>query len=182
MGRRPDAHWKVDTAKQEIVSDGQSPHLATAKDYGDFEFYVDWLMVNHNGDSGIYPARVSAGAGLGPRQSARGQERRAERIGRALEQQRRQSRQVAAGQGGQSGRRVEHVPRKMVGPRVWVWLNDKPTVDGQVLDNLLRSLAAHRRPRTDRAPDPRIRDPLSQHLHPRDPGSRGEKTLSQSPK
>ena len=49
-----DAHWKVDTAKQEIVSDGQSPHLATAKDYADFEFYVDWLMVNHNGDSGIY--------------------------------------------------------------------------------------------------------------------------------
>ena len=49
-----DAHWKVDTAKQEIVSDGQSPHLATAKDYGDFEFYVDWLMVNHNGDSGVY--------------------------------------------------------------------------------------------------------------------------------
>ena len=49
-----DAHWKVDTAKGEIVSDGQSPHLATAKDYGDFEFYVDWLMVSPNGDSGVY--------------------------------------------------------------------------------------------------------------------------------
>ena len=24
---------------------------------------------------------------------------------------------------------------KMIGPRVWIWLNDKPTVDGQVLDN-----------------------------------------------
>jgi hypothetical protein len=23
----------------------------------------------------------------------------------------------------------------MVGPRVWVWLNDKLTVDGQVMDN-----------------------------------------------
>ena len=34
------------------MSDGQSPHLATGKDYGDFELYVDWLMVNHNGDSG----------------------------------------------------------------------------------------------------------------------------------
>ena len=32
-----DQHWKVDTAKGEIVSDGQSPHLATARDYGDFE-------------------------------------------------------------------------------------------------------------------------------------------------
>ncbi len=53
-------------AKQEIVSDGQSPHLATAKDYGDFEFYVDWLMVNHNGDSGDLPARLSSSAGVGP--------------------------------------------------------------------------------------------------------------------
>ena len=43
-----DQHWKVDTAKGEIVSDGQSPHLATGKDYGDFEFHVDWLMVSPN--------------------------------------------------------------------------------------------------------------------------------------
>ena len=49
-----DLHWKVDTAKGEIVSDGQSVHLATVKDYGDFEMYVDWLMVSPNGDSGIY--------------------------------------------------------------------------------------------------------------------------------
>src|SRR5262245_42317533 len=28
-----DAHWRVDRDKQEIVSDGQSPHLATVKDY-----------------------------------------------------------------------------------------------------------------------------------------------------
>src|SRR5258708_581807 len=49
-----DLHWSVDTAKGEIVSDGKSVHLATAKDYGDFELYADWLMVNHNGDSGIY--------------------------------------------------------------------------------------------------------------------------------
>src|SRR5258708_25420805 len=49
-----DLHWSVDAAKGEIVSDGKSVHLATAKDYGDFELYVDWLMVSHNGDSGIY--------------------------------------------------------------------------------------------------------------------------------
>ncbi len=51
-----DLHWRVDATKSEIVSDGQSPHLATVKDYGDFELYVDWLMVSHNGDSGIYLA------------------------------------------------------------------------------------------------------------------------------
>src|SRR5712671_1368979 len=49
-----DLHWSVDTAKGEIVSDGKSVHLTTAKDYGDFEIYVDWLMVSQNGDSGIY--------------------------------------------------------------------------------------------------------------------------------
>ena len=47
-------HWSVDAAKGEIVSDGKGVYLTTDKDYGDFEFYVDWLMVQHNGDSGIY--------------------------------------------------------------------------------------------------------------------------------
>jgi hypothetical protein len=31
-----DKHWSVDTAKGEIVSDGQGVHLATGKAYGDF--------------------------------------------------------------------------------------------------------------------------------------------------
>ena len=53
-----DQHWRVDTAKGEIVSDGQSPHLATARDYGDFEFHVDWLMVSANGDSGRTSAAI----------------------------------------------------------------------------------------------------------------------------
>ena len=49
-----DLHWSVDKAKGEIVSDEyHGVFLATAKDYGDFEMYVDWLMVNHNGDSQV---------------------------------------------------------------------------------------------------------------------------------
>ena len=44
----------VDAEKGEIVSDGQRCLPRHRKDYGDFEMYVDWLMVNHNGDSGIY--------------------------------------------------------------------------------------------------------------------------------
>ena len=47
-------HWRVDEEKGEIVSDGHGVYLTTGKDYGDVEFYVDWLMVSHNGDSGIY--------------------------------------------------------------------------------------------------------------------------------
>lgn len=44
-------HWKVEAG--ELVSDGHEPHLVTTKDYGDFEFWVDWKL-SANGDSGIY--------------------------------------------------------------------------------------------------------------------------------
>lgn len=45
------AHWKVDDGV--IVFDGKGRSLATAKDYGDFELYVDW-KIKPLGDSGIY--------------------------------------------------------------------------------------------------------------------------------
>ncbi|HYV29300.1 MAG TPA: DUF1080 domain-containing protein, partial [Candidatus Eisenbacteria bacterium] len=45
------AHWKVENG--EIVFDGKGRSLATAKDYGDFEMYVDW-KIPEKGDSGIY--------------------------------------------------------------------------------------------------------------------------------
>ena len=49
-----DLHWKADTAKGEIVSDGKGVHLATEKAYGDFEFLVDWMLTQSCGDSGVY--------------------------------------------------------------------------------------------------------------------------------
>ena len=130
-----DKHWRVDTAKGEIVSDGQSPHLATARNYGDFELYVDWLMVNHNGDSGIYlrsTPQVQVWDPDNPREVRNG---------------------AAKGSGALWNNNNDNPGKwplvkadnpvgewntfhiKMVGPKVWVWLNDKLTVDGQVLDN-----------------------------------------------
>jgi hypothetical protein len=44
-------HWKVENG--ELVSDGHEPYLATKKDYGDFEMWVDWNL-SAKGDSGIY--------------------------------------------------------------------------------------------------------------------------------
>lgn len=130
-----DLHWSVDAAKGEIVSDGKSVHLATAKDYGDFELYVDWLMVNHNGDSGIYlrsypqvqiwdvdnPREVRNGA---PKGSGALWNDNADNPGKWP--------LVKADNpvGQWNTLRI-----KMAGSRVWVWLNDKQTVDGQVLDN-----------------------------------------------
>jgi hypothetical protein len=45
------AHWKV--VDGALVFDGKGQSLCTAKDYGDFELYVDWKIMP-NGDSGIY--------------------------------------------------------------------------------------------------------------------------------
>ncbi len=45
------AHWRVENG--EIVNDGQGLYLTTAKDYGDFELWVDYKALP-DGDSGIY--------------------------------------------------------------------------------------------------------------------------------
>ncbi len=45
------AHWKVIDGALEF--DGKGDSLCTIKDYGDFEFYVDW-KIKEKGDSGIY--------------------------------------------------------------------------------------------------------------------------------
>jgi hypothetical protein len=44
-------HWKVEDGV--LVFDGKGQNLCTAKDYGDFELYVDW-KIKEKGDSGIY--------------------------------------------------------------------------------------------------------------------------------
>jgi hypothetical protein len=51
MKRRLQQHWRVDDGV--LVSDGEEPYLATTKDFGDFELWVDWL-IGPKGDSGIY--------------------------------------------------------------------------------------------------------------------------------
>jgi hypothetical protein len=130
-----DQHWRVDVAKGEIVSDGNSPHLATVKDYGDFEMYVDWLMVSPNGDSGIYLRsypQVQIWDPGNPKEVRNGAEK---------------------GSGGLWNNNADNPGKwplvkadnpvgqwntfhiRMVGQKVWVWFNDKLTVDGQVLDN-----------------------------------------------
>ncbi|MBI5819211.1 MAG: DUF1080 domain-containing protein [Verrucomicrobia bacterium] len=45
------AHWRVENGA--LVFDGKGRSLCTAKDYGDFEMFVDWKILP-KGDSGIY--------------------------------------------------------------------------------------------------------------------------------
>ncbi len=48
---RMQAHWKAEDGV--LVFDGKGDSLCTARDYGDFELYVDWKILP-KGDSGIY--------------------------------------------------------------------------------------------------------------------------------
>ena len=130
-----DIHWHVDKDKGEIVSDGMSVFLATAKDYGDFEMYVDWLMVNHNGDSGIYLRgypQVQIWDVDNPREVANGAPKGSGALWNDNPDNPGKWPLVKADNPVGSWNTF-HI--KMIGTRAWVWFNDKLTVDGQVLDN-----------------------------------------------
>lgn len=45
------AHWKAEAGV--LTFDGHGNHICTARDYGDFEMWVDWKIPPH-GDSGVY--------------------------------------------------------------------------------------------------------------------------------
>jgi len=130
-----DLHWRVDVAKGEIVSDGLSPHLATIKDYGDFEFWVDWLMVSPNGDSGIYLRsypQVQIWDPANPREVRNGAERGSGALWNNNADNPGKWPLVKADNpvGEWNTLRI-----RMIGTHVWVWLNGKATVEDQVLDN-----------------------------------------------
>ena len=147
-----DAHWKVDTEKGEIVSDGKDPHLATIKDYGDFELYVDWLMISHNGDSGIYlrgTPQVQIWDPDNPREVRNGAPKGSGALWNDKDDNPGKWPLVKADNPvGQWN--TFHV--KMIGPKVWIWLNDKLTVDGQVMDNYHDQKNGYKRPIAPKGP------------------------------
>lgn len=130
-----DAHWSIDVARGEIVSDGHGVHLATEEEYGDFEFLVDWKLTQAGGDSGIYLRNYPQVQIWDP--------------GHEPSHQHGSDRGSGAlwnNTPGRPGRfplvRADNpigewntLRIRMVGRYVWVWLNGRQTVDGQVLDN-----------------------------------------------
>ena len=145
-----DAHWRVDKEKQEIVSDGQSPHLATVKDYGDFELYVDWLMVSHNGDSGIYlrgTPQVQIWDPDNPREVRNGAPKGSGALWNNVDANPGKWPLVKADKPVGEWNTF-HI--KMIGSKVWVWFNDQATVDGQVMDNFFDK--DHKRPVAAKGP------------------------------
>jgi hypothetical protein len=130
-----DKHWHVDTDKAELVSDGHGVFLATQKDYHNFEMWVDWLMVAHNGDSGIYlrgypqvqiwdPDNESVAKLGAPKGSGALWNDRDDNPGKWP---------LVKADNPVGEWNTFHI--KMVDKKVWVWFNGKLTVDGSVLDN-----------------------------------------------
>lgn len=130
-----DLHWRVDVSKGEIVSDGSNPHLATEREYRDFELWVDWLMVSPNGDSGIYLRsypQVQIWDPANPREVRNGAEKGSGALWNNNADNPGKWPLVKADRpvGEWNTLRI-----RMIGSRVWIWLNGQQTVDGQVLDN-----------------------------------------------
>ena len=130
-----DKHWSVDAAKGEIVSDGHGVYLTTGKNYGDFEMYVDWLMVSHNGDSGVYLRgypQVQVWDPDNPREVKNGIDKGSGALWNNNDDNPGKWPLVKADNPVGEWNTL-HI--KIVGTKVWVWLNGKQTVDGQILDN-----------------------------------------------
>ena len=120
------AHWSVQDGV--LVFDGKGQSLVMEKEYGDFEMYVDWMILE-NGDSGVYvrgtpqiqiwDPKFHEGVGSGglynnqkPENPSKPSETADNPIGQW---------------------NTFHI--KMVGEKVWVKLNGKMVVDGVVLEN-----------------------------------------------
>ena len=113
-------HWKVQDGA--LVFDGKGKALCTAKDYGDFEMYVDW-KIEKGGDSGIY-LRGSPQVQIWDRpEGSGGLYNNTKSPSKPL---------VKADNPILQWNRFRI---KMIGDRVWVWLNGVKVVDNTVMEN-----------------------------------------------
>ncbi len=130
-----DERWWVDPASGELVTDGKGVHLATERDYGNFELLVDWKLTVRNGITGIYLRSYPQVQLWDPASDTRektGAFRGSGALWNNLDDSPGKWPLVKA------DRPIgewNHLRVRMVGERVWVWLNGQQTVDGQVLDN-----------------------------------------------
>ncbi|MCP4643638.1 MAG: DUF1080 domain-containing protein [bacterium] len=116
-------HWKIVDGM--LVYDGKGASLCTAKDYADFEMYVDW-KIPPLGDSGIYlrgspqvqiwdPAQWPVGSG-------------------GLYNNQKNPKDPSACADNLIGE-WNTFRIKMIGEKTWIWLNDTLIVDNVTLEN-----------------------------------------------
>ncbi|MCR4411279.1 MAG: DUF1080 domain-containing protein [Thermoguttaceae bacterium] len=117
------AHWRVEDGA--LVFDGKGDSLCTAKDYGDFELYVDWKILPH-GDSGIY-LRGS------PQVQIWDAKDHPEGSGGLFNNQKHPSKPTKCADKPVGQWNTFRI--KMVGEKVSVWLNGELVVDNVVMEN-----------------------------------------------
>lgn len=120
------SHWKVEDGA--LVFDGKGESLATGKDYGDFELFVDWKILK-DGDSGIYlrgSPQVQIWDPANPSAKGHGS-------GGLYNNQKNPSTPLVKADNPVGEWNTFYI--KMVGERVTVKLNDKLVVDNVVLEN-----------------------------------------------
>jgi len=115
-------HWKV--VDGVLVYDGKANNLCTAKDYGDFEMFVDW-KIGKGGDSGIY-LRGSPQVQIWDNKIG---------SGGLYNNQRKENPHDPLKFADKPIGQWNTLHIKMVGEKVWVWLNDELVVDNVTLEN-----------------------------------------------
>ena len=176
--RTPRSTGRVENG--ELVNDGNGAYLTTDKEYGDIEL-LRRVQDGAQGRQRHLSAGHAAGADLGLHQGRR-----------QVEPRRRQGLAAACGttapalpartrsswptSRSASGTRFRIL---MVGERVTVYLNDKLVVDHARLENFWNRKLPLPPQGADPAADARRRDPLAQHVHPRDPSDRGQRDSAQ---
>ena len=128
-------HWRVE--KGELVNDGHGPYATTEKDYGDIELHLEYKTVP-KADSGIY-LRGTPQVQIWDKNQ--------------VFDPKRPTRRPHLGSGGLFNNTPNTLGRdplmlmdkpfgewnqfriRQVGDRTWVWLNNRPVVDGVVMEN-----------------------------------------------
>lgn len=120
------AHWSVQNGT--LVFDGKGKSLCTAKDYADFELYVDWKILE-KGDSGIYlrgtPQVQIWDVNDGPRNAVGS--------GGLFNNKKHPSKPLKVADNPVGEWNTFRI--KMIGEQVSVWLNGELVVDNTVLEN-----------------------------------------------
>lgn len=120
---RAKRHWEVEGGI--LVFDGRGDNLCTVKDYGDFELLVDW-KIEPKGDSGLY-LRGS------PQVQIWDPAERPEGSGGLFNNQKHPSKPLKRADKPVGEWNTFRI--RMIGEKVWVWLNDELVVDGVVMEN-----------------------------------------------
>jgi len=118
-------HWKV--VDGVLVFDGKGKSLCTARDYGDFDMYVDW-KIKAGGDSGIY-LRGS------PQVQIWDVARRKEGSGGLFNNNPKKNPNKPSKPADRPVGQWNRFRIRMVGERVSVWLNGQLVVDKVVMEN-----------------------------------------------